>query len=222
MNYFNHEIERELEEISKEINECRSTKGHGRCQCGGGHVVRKPTHQISHSNAILVVGQAPGPKGWWVTGVAFYQRKNDATLELLQAGKNLNECLTLLCTRLEKSYYVDAVKCKPDSTNQLRVAQRYCLHFLKKQMFTIKPPLILALGKIATKSCLQIKGERVLSKFKLKDVVGNAKEWQAPWGQCWILPLYFPGGNNNGRWPENKEYIGKFLAEHPKWQALMS
>jgi len=34
--------------------------------------------------------------------------------------------------------------------------------------------------------------------------------------------LYFPGGNNNGRWPKNKEYIGKFLAAHPKWQALMS
>jgi uracil-DNA glycosylase family 4 len=227
MNYFNHEIEMELEEIAKRINECRRMRKNGVCPCGGQPTVGKPTHQVGKRMSLAIVAEAPAVSGWWETNRAFYSYDLRSTsLKLVPAGCNLNECLRYLKTTVEQSYFVEAIKCRPDNTSKWSFFKRVrslCLPFLEQQLKTIRPRLVLALGKVAAASCLEIAGEKIPSnpnEFKFEKVAGR---WaKCPWDDCWVLPLYHTSPANNGRWPKNKEYIGKFLAEHPKWRALMS
>jgi hypothetical protein len=47
----------------------------------------------------------------------------------------------------------------------------------------------------------------------LEAVVGTALEWSAPWGSCWIVPLYHPSPANGARWRRNKLYLQRFLKD---------
>ena len=71
---------------------------------------------------------------------------------------------------------------------------------------------MLPLGLPATASCLEVAFAR--RPATLEAVVGKAWEWPAPWGSCWILPLYHPSPVNGGRWRRNKLYLRKFLKRH--------
>jgi hypothetical protein len=48
----------------------------------------------------------------------------------------------------------------------------------------------------------------------LEAVVGTPREWSAPWGCCWIVPLYHPSPVNGARWRRNEFYLERFLKEH--------
>jgi hypothetical protein len=48
----------------------------------------------------------------------------------------------------------------------------------------------------------------------------HALEWLAPWGSCWIVPLYHPSPVNGGRWRRNKLYLQRFLTERSDSEAL--
>ena len=203
-----------LGDIAAKINECRKKSGYGHCPFGE-QGVGKATHQVGTNNVILIVGEAPATKGWWVTGRAFYGEKDNGCLKLLRSGKYLNDCLRLLHTKLEESYYLDAVKCRPDKSawHPSWFVRQNCRRFLEEQIVSIRPLLVIPLGRVATASCLEIRGEKIASSFKLEDVVGWPKEWEAPWGKCWIIPLYFPSDQNNALWPRNKDYLKRFMAE---------
>lgn len=97
-----------------EINRCRQRAGCGNPPCGR-HAVGKPTHQIGDQGGILVVGEAPAADGWWRTGRAFYREASSGRLELSRTGVNLNRCLAVLGSTIDRVGFVEAVKCRPSS-----------------------------------------------------------------------------------------------------------
>jgi uracil-DNA glycosylase len=76
-----------------------------------------------------------------------------------------------------------------------------------------KPSLVLPLGLIASASCLEV--TLGMGIAHLEGVAGLVLEWPAPWGCCWVLPLYHPSPANGGRWPRNMQYLREFVEAHP-------
>lgn len=185
----------------------------------------KPTHQVREGTWLAIVAEAPAERGWWETGQAFYSYDSESGgLKLMDAGRNLNCCLSRLKTTVEQSYFVEAIKCRPDNISKrslFNCVRLLCLPFLEQQLKAIRPELVLALGKLATASCLEIAGGKTTYKFKLGDVVGRPIEWEAPWGNCWIVPLYHTSPANNGRWPDNCKFIHEFLIKHPEFESVL-
>ena len=204
----------QLETLAQEINRCRQRRGCGHPPCGR-HAVGKPTHQVGVNSAILVVGEAPAADGWWRSGRAFYRRSSSGSLELSQTGVNLNRCLDVLGTAIERVGFIEAVRCRPKGLEEWhpgeRVRQR-CRGFLLDHLFGMRPSLVLPLGRVAAASCLEVIGGR--RPTNLNAVVGVALKWAAAWGPCWILPLYHPSPANSGRWPCNLRHIREFIKSH--------
>jgi uracil-DNA glycosylase family 4 len=204
-----------LEGLSVEINQCRQRQGCGYPPCGE-HAVGKPTHQAAVGRSILVVGEAPAADGWWVTGRAFYRRTAAGGLVLSRTGVNLNDCLAVLGTAIEDVGFVEAVRCRPDQPGPWHPPEpvrRNCRPFLERHLLVTEPRLVLPLGLTAAASCLEVAFARRPST--LEAVVGTALEWSAPWGDCWILPLYHPSPVNGARWPLNVQFLREFLEAHP-------
>lgn len=40
--------------------------------------------------------------------------------------------------------------------------------------------------------------------------MGLSRDWPAPWGPCWVLPLYHPSPANGARWRRNRLYLQRF------------
>jgi uracil-DNA glycosylase family 4 len=208
-----------LDHIAERIDHCRLQQGCGARACGA-HAVGKPTHQLGMRSEILVVGEAPGPSGWWLSGRAFYSRTADGQLSLSQTGINLNTCLAVLGTRIEDIGFVEAVRCRPPRAGSWSPGNRLrkrCLPYLREHVQATNPRLILPLGWTATASCLEIAGRT--GPGRLEEVVGRPLSWPVPWGICWILPLYHPSPANNGRWPVNRPFLSRF-AENKKAQGI--
>jgi uracil-DNA glycosylase family 4 len=201
-----------LEQLATAVNECRQSQGCGAPPCGQ-HAVGKPTHQSAVGPPILVVGEAPAADGWWVTGRAFYRRTTDGVV-LSRTGVNLNDCLAVLGTTIEDVGFIEAVRCRPDEPGPWHPGEsvrRRCRPFLERHLRLTEPRLILPLGLTATTSCLEVAfAHRPAS---LQAVVGTSWEWAAPWGCCWIVPLYHPSPANGARWQRNKLYLQTLLKE---------
>jgi len=67
------------------------------------------------------------------------------------------------------------------------------------------------LGLTASRSCLEVAFAK--TPVTLEAVVGKPREWPAPWGLCWILPLYHPSPANGARWRRNPRYVKRLLKE---------
>jgi uracil-DNA glycosylase family 4 len=205
-----------VECIAKAIDACREHEGCGHPPCGR-HAVGKPTHLLGIHTAILVVGEAPAPDGWWLTGQPFYRKRPSGGVKLSRAGVNLNQCLAILGTSVERAGFVEAVKCRPGGSEAWRPTERVrqrCRHFLFDYLLVTQPRLVLPLGLTATASCLEVTFQSRPKNFAT--VVGVALEWIPAWGSCWILPLYHPSPANSGRWPSNLRFLRKFVKECPQ------
>jgi hypothetical protein len=47
----------------------------------------------------------------------------------------------------------------------------------------------------------------------LEPVVGSPRDWPAPWGPCWLVPLYHPSSANGTRWRRYKVSLRRFLKD---------
>ena len=161
---------------------------------------------------ILVVGEAPAADGWSVTGRPFYRRTAAGALVLSATGVNLNDCLAVLGTAIEDVGFVEAVRCRPETPGPWHPGEperRQCRRFLERHLVATEPRLVLPLGLTATASCMEM--AFALRPSTMEAVVGKPSEWPAPWGSCWILPLYHPSPANGVRWRHNKLYLQRFL-----------
>ena len=206
-----------LQELAVRIDLCRRRQGCGDPDCGP-HAVGRPTHQVGADRGILVVGEAPAADGWWLTGRAFYRRSSSGRLELSRTGANLNRCLAVLGTRIERVGFVEAVRCRPSTNDPWHPGERVrqiCRQFLLEHLLAVRPRLVLPLGLVATASCMKVTvGWRPAT---LDAIAGVPVEWAAPWGLCWIVPLYHPSPANAGRWPWNVQHLREFLAANPSF-----
>jgi uracil-DNA glycosylase family 4 len=129
---------------------------------------------------------------------------------LSHTGVNLNDGLAVLGTTVEEVGFIEAVRCRPAEPapwHPNERVRRSCRPFLERHLLVTRPRLVLPLGLVAAASCLEAAFARRPSS--LEDVVGRPWEWSAPWGPCWILPLWHPSPANNARWPRNKRYLAE-------------
>ncbi len=209
-----------LTQVAEDIDQCRLVQGCGSPPCSS-EAVGKPTHQVGTVREILVVGEAPAAEGWWASGRAFYRSRPGGRMGLSRTGANLNRCLAVLGTCIEEVSFAEAVKCRPAEPGNWHPGERvrqHCRRFLSEQLSALRPRLVLPLGRTATTSCLELASAGSLAAFG--DAVGKPYGWVAPWGHCWILPLYHPSPANNARWPANERFLRQLVRRVPSLATL--
>jgi uracil-DNA glycosylase family 4 len=136
-------IKREYEKLVKEIMSCT------KCRL---HKYRKnPVPGEGPLNAkVMVVGEAPG-KNEDLQGRPFVGA----------AGQLLNKLLELAGLRREEVYITNVVKCRPPGNRDPQEDEiAACLPYLIRQIKLIKPKLIIAVGRHAARTLLQLAGYR--------------------------------------------------------------
>ena len=125
--------------------------------------------------------------------------------------------LPILGTRIIEVDFIEAFRCDPDHPGPWHPAEpvrQHCRQFLETHLIVTEPRLDLPLGLAAAASCMEVAFAQ--TPAPLEAVVGIPRDWLAPWGPCWILPLYHPSPANGTHWPRNKLYLRRFLKECPE------
>lgn len=147
----------------------------------------------NYENRIVFVGEAPGAEEQKI-GKPFVGR----------SGKLLTEMLTKSKIGRDLVYITNIVKCRPEN-NRIPTEEEklICSFFLKRELYIIKPEIIITLGSTATK--FFIKGS------KIGNVVGHIK-WDLD-KNSYIYPLYHPSYVlRNGI--SKDEYLKLFIKLH--------
>lgn len=93
---------------------------------------------------VLIVGEAPAPNGWRLSGRAFYTTGG----RLLPSGVRLNELLQPFGVTVETSHFTELVKCfVGDRRSLLRSCAAKTFPLLEQQIKSVDPKLIIFLGK---------------------------------------------------------------------------
>ena len=148
----------------------------------------------------MFVGEAPG-KHEDLQGEPFVGR----------AGENLNGILSLAGLVREDVYIANVLKCRPpQNRNPLADEVLACSPFLREQIRSVWPDVIVTLGNPAT-------------HFVLKTEIGITKLRGRfhQMGHFVVMPTFHPAAAlRNPAWQELLEadfrMLGKYLAEHPQ------
>jgi uracil-DNA glycosylase family 4 len=145
-----------------------------------GDCTRCPLHQErtmivfgeGNPNAdIMFVGEAPGADED-KSGIPFVGR----------AGKLLTDMILAMGLTREQIYIANVVKCRPPGNrNPEPIEIASCIPFLKKQIESVKPKAIIALGKFASQTLLQ-------TEIPITKLRGEFKEYEG----AQLMPTYHP------------------------------
>ena len=133
------------------------------------------------------------------------------------AGQNLNRILSFAGLTREEIYIANVLKCRPPGNRNPRPEEvQVCAPFLREQIRSIWPDIIVTMGNPAT-------------HFVLKTEVGITKLRGRfhQMGHFRVLPTFHPAAAlRNPAWQELIEQdfrmLGQFLAEHPAGEPLDS
>jgi uracil-DNA glycosylase len=182
-----------LAEIREEMGDCQ------RCKLAGGR-----THLVfgegSPQARLMFVGEAPGAEEDRL-GRPFVG----------DAGQLLDKMLTNLGLRREEVYIANVLKSRPPGNRDPEPDEvAACLPFLIKQIDSIRPQVIVSLGKIATNNLLQLNPDAAISKIR-----GN---WQKFRGVR-VMPTFHPSyllrfpKERHKTW-EDMQQVMEYLAAH--------
>ena len=161
-----------IEELSTEINNCKKCelwKTRNKPLVGDGSV----------DTEILVIGESPG-----------YNEDLEGRAFVGEAGKILDQLLSLVNLKREDIYITNILKCHPPRNhNPTRGEIDSCIGYLNRQIDIIKPKIIVALGKFASRD---IFAKYNLPFTRISDVHGNVSEVATLFGRIKIIPLYHP------------------------------
>lgn len=149
---------------------------------------------------VMFVGEAPG-KNEDLQGEPFVGR----------AGENLNRILSLAGLAREDIYIANVLKCRPPANRNPKADEVLaCSPFLREQIRSIWPDIIVTLGNPATHFVL--KTEIGITKLR-----GRFHEM----GHFLVMPTLHPAAAlRNPAWQELLEadfrMLGAYLAEHPQ------
>ena len=129
----------QLVEIREDIGDCTRCK---LCNLGRKQIV----FGVGNPNAdLMFVGEAPG-RDEDIQGIPFVGR----------AGQKLTQIIEAIGLKREDVYIANVIKCRPpDNRNPEPDEVESCEPFLFRQVDTIKPKVIVALGTFAAKSLLK-------------------------------------------------------------------
>ena len=167
-----------LEQISKDLGACQ------RCKLGATR--KNLVFGVGNPKARLVfVGEGPGAD-------------EDAQGEPFvgDAGKMLNRIIAAMELKREDVYICNVVKCRPPQNRPPESDEvDTCSPFLLRQLQSVKPEVIVALGTSAAQALLQIKTPISKMRGKFHDFHGMP-----------LMPTYHPsyllrtGGNSDSFW----------------------
>jgi len=167
-----------LEQIRKDLGDCQ------RCKLGGTR--KNLVFGIGNPKARLVfVGEGPGAD-------------EDAQGEPFvgDAGKMLNRIIAAMELKREEVYICNVVKCRPPQNRPPESVEVItCSPFLLRQLQSVKPEVIVALGTSAAQALLQTKVPISKLRSKFHDFHGTP-----------LMPTYHPsyllrtGGNSDSFW----------------------
>lgn len=149
---------------------------------------------------VMFVGEAPG-RNEDLQGEPFVGR----------AGENLNGILSLAGLRREDVYIANVLKCRPPQNRNPQADEVLaCSPFLREQIRSIWPDIIVTLGNPATHFIL--KTEIGITKLR-----GRFHQM----GHFVVMPTFHPAAAlRNPAWQELLEadfrMLGAYLAEHPQ------
>ena len=167
-----------LEQVRKNLGECQ------RCKLG---TTRKNlVFGVGNPKARLVfVGEAPGA-----------DEDTQGEPFVGDAGKILNRIITAMELKREEVYICNVVKCRPPQNRPPETDEvTACSPFLLRQLHSIKPEAIVALGTSAAQALLQTKVPISKLRSKFHDFHGIP-----------LMPTYHPsyllrtGGNSDSFW----------------------
>ena len=153
---------------------------------------------------VMFVGEAPG-KNEDLQGEPFVGR----------AGENLNGILSLAGLKREEIYIANVLKCRPpQNRNPAADEVLACSPFLREQIRSIWPDIIVTLGNPATHFVL--KTETGITKLR-----GRFHQM----GHFIVMPTFHPAAAlRNPAWQELLEedfrMLGRYLAEHPAGESM--
>jgi len=136
----NNTFNEDLQSFNKSICDCQ--------KCSLGKIRKNFVFGCGDPKAkVVFVGEAPG-KQEDIEGLPFVGR----------SGKILDENLSLINMTRNDIYICNVLKCKPpQNRDPLSSEVDNCEPYLIKQLYIIKPKLIVALGKIAASTILKTK-----------------------------------------------------------------
>ena len=141
---------------------------------------------------IMIIGEAPGAEEDR-QGIPFMGR----------AGKLLNELLETAGIDRKNVFITNTVKCRPPKNrNPNTLELKTCRKWLDQQIETIKPKLIIILGRVALKA--------LTGKEKIKDLHGKISKFD---GQKYFV-TYHPSAGLRFKWI--KEVLFEDFAELKK------
>jgi DNA polymerase len=167
-----------LEQIRKSLGDCQ------RCKLGAGR--KNLVFGVGNPKARLVfVGEGPGADED-IKGEPFVG----------DAGRMLNRIITAMEIKREEVYICNVVKCRPPQNRNPESDEiSACSPFLLRQLQSVKPEVIVALGKFASQSLLNTKEPISKLRGKFRDFHGIP-----------LMPTYHPsyllrtGGNSDSFW----------------------
>ena len=138
LQHFDNRFDGDLQSLNNLISDCQ--------KCSLGKTRKNLVFGSGDPKArIVFVGEAPG-KQEDINGLPFVGR----------SGKILDENLSLINMTRNDVYICNVLKCKPPKNrNPLSSEVDDCEPYLIKQLYIIKPRLIIALGKIAASTILK-------------------------------------------------------------------
>lgn len=130
---------------------------------------------------VLILGEAPAPNGWRLSGRAFYTVEGN----LLPTGKNLNKLLAPLDLTVEKSSFTELIKCFVGKDRKLLTqCGSKCWPIFLRQIRNYEFKLIIILG-VKTLEIFNTLAESNLVIGTLDDIELGAKIYK-------VLPIYHP------------------------------
>jgi len=129
---------------------------------------------------VMFIGEAPGRQGGDRTRVPF---SGD------QSGRNFTRYLDSINLSRDRIFITNSALCNPRTTtganrkpSGAEIAN--CSDFLRRQLETIDPPMVITLGAVALAALSRIEYHR----FSLKEAAGQVHHWR---GRL-LVPLYHP------------------------------
>ncbi|MDO9309300.1 MAG: uracil-DNA glycosylase [Deltaproteobacteria bacterium] len=167
-----------LEQIRKSLGDCQ------RCKLGATR--KKLVFGVGNPNARLVfVGEGPG---------ADEDEKGEPFVG--DAGRMLNRIITAMGLKREDVYICNVVKCRPPQNRNPESDEiAACSPFLLRQLHSVKPEVIVALGTFAAQTVLATREPISKLRGKFHDFHGIP-----------LMPTYHPsyllrtGGNSDSFW----------------------
>lgn len=167
-----------LENIRKNLGDCK--------RCKLGTTRKKLVFGVGNPKARLVfVGEGPG---------ADEDEKGEPFVG--DAGRMLNRIITAMGIKREDVYICNVVKCRPPGNRNPEADEiAACTPFLLRQLNSVKPEAIVALGKFAAQTLLETKEPISKLRGRFRDFHGIP-----------LMPTYHPsyllrsGGNSDSFW----------------------